>query len=258
MVDVSQAQESDLKHMVVLGASSEIAMATLEEFAVHGPWHLSLCGRNLEALEALAASLCVQYGCVCSCHYFDATMDHAAMYQLWEELSSLRVDVFFCAVGYLGPQALSQSDIQAGELIFQCNFNGLVPLIALAGSYFESQGQGQIMVITSVAGDRGRCSNYYYGASKAAMSAYLSGLRVRLYRKGVAVINIKPGYVKTRMVAKRNLPPYISASVQTVAKDIYRAYLKPRAVVYTMWLWRYIMLVVKLLPDFVFKHLHMF
>ncbi len=114
------------------------------------------------------------------------------------------------------------------------------------------------MVISSVAGDRGRCSNYYYGASKAAMSAYLSGLRVRLFRCGVHVINIKPGYVKTRMVAHKKLPPYISASVETVAYDIVKSYYKPKAVVYTMWLWRYIMMATKMLPDFIFKRLDMF
>lgn len=250
------------KHMVVLGASSEIAQATLEAFAKQGQetvsWRFSLCGRNNEALAVIAKHLQEHYGCACAYYYFDATMSYEAMHALWQELSTKQVDVLFCAVGYLGPQERAQQDSKVGEQIFQCNFNGLVPIIAWAGNYFAALGKGHIMVITSVAGDRGRCSNYYYGASKAAMSALLSGMRVRLYRNHVAVTDIKPGYVKTRMVADRSLPPYISASVDTVARDIVKAYEQRPAVLYTMWLWRYIMMVVKLLPDCIFKHLHMF
>ena len=246
------------KHMVVLGATSEIAVATLKEFAKKGQWHFSLCGRNEEALCHLAGEL-VSNNASCLCHYYDTTMSAEDMQKLWESLvKERRVEVLFCAVGYLGDQKLAQDCPNEGQLIFEANFNGLVPMIAFAANYFEGLKQGHIMVISSVAGDRGRCSNYYYGASKAAMSAYLSGLRVRLYSKGVHVINIKPGYVKTRMVAHKKLPPYISASVETVAHDIVNSYYKPKAVVYTMWLWSYIMLATKMLPDFIFKRLSMF
>lgn len=255
---VVETESGACKHMVVLGATSDIAVATLKEFAKRGQWHFSLCGRNEEALRRLAGEL--SSGNVsCSCHYFDTAMSDENMQKLWEGLvKEGRIEVLFCAVGYLGNQKLAQDSPDEGQLIFEANFNGLVPMIALAANYFEGQKLGHIMVISSVAGDRGRCSNYYYGASKAAMSAYLSGLRVRLFRCGVHVINIKPGYVKTRMVAHKKLPPYISASVETVAYDIVKSYYKPKAVVYTMWLWRYIMLATKMLPDFIFKRLDMF
>lgn len=286
------------KHMVVLGATSEIAMATLKEFAKEDNWHFSLCGRDEDALIKLAYELknlndisspktapmlmptlgnAQSSGqaqaqaqspypkCTCNCFYFDALMDHDNMQELWkllvapnEKLGIEGIDVLFCAVGFLGDQKQAEQDSAYAQKVVDINFNGLVPIISLAANYFEQLERGHIMVISSVAGDRGRCSNYYYGSSKAAMSAYLSGLRVRLFDKGVQVVNIKPGYVKTRMVAHKDLPPYISASVEVVAKDIVRSYHHPKAVVYTMWLWRYIMIGTKLIPNFIFQRLNMF
>lgn len=272
-----------MKRMVVLGATSEIAIATLVEFARVEPWHFILCGRNLDALHKLAAMPELS-SCKCEVMHFDTAMTAAEQESLWQMCiemgasdsscksssgSSCKstsgscscgagVDALYCAVGYLGNQEVAEKDVAECELIMQANFNGLLPILTFAGQYFKQRKAGSIMVISSVAGERGRCSNYCYGSSKAAMTAFLSGMRCSLLRSNVHVMTIKPGYVATRMVAHKKLPPYITASVQTVAKDIVRGYQRRSSVVYTMWLWRYIMAVVRLIPESIFKHLHMF
>ncbi|MCK0533670.1 MULTISPECIES: SDR family NAD(P)-dependent oxidoreductase [unclassified Anaerobiospirillum] len=269
--ELADQADTAVRHMVVLGASSEIAIAAIKEFARTGSWRFSLCGRNMTVLERTAVELTSTHGCQCSCHYFDTGMPNADMKMLWQRLTAEAnqvseseekvcsgVDTLFCAAGYLGNQHWAEHDPAEGEEIMRSNCTGLMPLVSAAASYFEERRHGCIMVITSVAGDRGRCSNYFYGASKAAMSAFLSGLRVRLYQSGVSVVDIRPGYVRTRMVAGRKLPPYITAPTETVARDIVRAWHTRPAVLYTMWLWRYIMCVTRHIPDFIFKRLNMF
>lgn len=168
------------------------------------------------------------------------------------------LDALFCAVGYLGDQKKAEQDIRECELIMQANFNGLLPMLTATAQYFKQQRSGSIMVVSSIAGERGRCSNYCYGSSKAAMTAFLSGMRCSLLPYNVHVMTIKPGYVATRMVAHKKLPPYITTSTQRVAKDIVKGFKRRSSVVYTMWLWRYIMAVVRLIPEFIFKRLNMF
>ena len=168
------------------------------------------------------------------------------------------LDALFCSVGYLGDQKKAEQDIRECELIMQANFNGLLPMLTATAQFFKQQRSGSIMVVSSVAGERGRCSNYCYGSSKAAMTAFLSGMRCSLLPYNVHVMTIKPGYVATRMVAHKKLPPYITASTQRVAKDIVKGFKRRSSVVYTMWLWRYIMAVVRMIPEFIFKRLNMF
>ncbi len=187
----------------------------------------------------------------------------------------------FCAVGYLGQREQVQ-DLAADaehERVWRCNYSGLLPLLNRAAMYFEQRGYGKMLVISSVAGERGRCSNFFYGAAKAAMTAYLSGLRVRLMhshreclrqqartqsqrslrnRYQMQVLTILPGYVRTKMVSGRKLPPLITATPEQVAADIVRAMGRGQDVLYTIWVWRYIMLVTRHIPECVFKRLHMF
>ena len=187
----------------------------------------------------------------------------------------------FCAVGYLGQREQVQ-DLEADaehERVWRCNYSGLLPLLNRAAMYFEQRGYGRLLVISSVAGERGRCSNFFYGAAKAAMTAYLSGLRVRLLhshrewlckqectqsqrslrnRQRMQVLTILPGYVRTKMVSGRKLPPLITATPEQVAADIVRAMERGQDVLYTIWVWRYIMLVTRHIPECVFKRLHMF
>lgn len=313
-----------MRRMLVLGATSEIAIATLHEFAKEEPWHMILCGRNLSELEKLKTKL-ESHKCTCEVKHYDTSMSAAEQLQLFNEclgqgtnaqqtkvqnnalvttqtnkvnplaaaattasntlatttttasnaaakdiaMQSMQVsgyqssqfiglDALFCSVGYLGDQKKAEQDIRECELIMQANFNGLLPMLTATAQFFKQQRSGSIMVVSSVAGERGRCSNYCYGSSKAAMTAFLSGMRCSLLPYNVHVMTIKPGYVATRMVAHKKLPPYITALTQRVAKDIVKGFKRRSSVVYTMWLWRYIMAVVRLIPEFIFKRLNMF
>lgn len=313
-----------MRRMLVLGATSEIAIATLHEFAQEEPWHMILCGRNLSELEKLKTKL-ESHKCTCEVKHYDTSMSAAEQLQLFNEClgqgtnaqhtkaqnnalantqtnkvnplataattafdtsatatttaynaaakdiakQSMQVsghqssqfiglDALFCSVGYLGDQKKAEQDIRECELIMQANFNGLLPMLTATAQFFKQQRSGSIMVVSSVAGERGRCSNYCYGSSKAAMTAFLSGMRCSLLPYNVHVMTIKPGYVASRMVAHKKLPPYITASTQRVAKDIVKGFKRRSSVIYTMWLWRYIMAVVRLIPEFIFKRLNMF
>lgn len=324
-----------MRRMLVLGATSEIAIATLHEFAKEDPWHMILCGRNLSELEKIKTKL-ESHKCTCEVKHYDTSMSAAEQLQLFNEClgkstnpqqtkvqnnalattqtnkfnalaatqttkanalanatttafntsttaattalntaaedigkQSMQVserqvsqfiglDALFCSVGYLGDQKKAEQDMGECDLIMQANFNGLLPMLTATAQFFKQQRSGSIMVVSSVAGERGRCSNYCYGSSKAAMTAFLSGMRCSLLPYNVHVMTIKPGYVATRMVAHKKLPPYITASTQRVAKDIVKGFKRRSSVVYTMWLWRYIMAVVRLIPEFIFKRLNMF
>jgi len=120
---------------------------------------------------------------------------------------------------------------------------------------FEKRKSGFIIGISSVAGDRGRKSNYIYGSAKAALTAYLSGLRNRLYVANVHVLTVKPGFVATKMTEGMDLPEKLTAQPEAVAEDIYRAQQKNKNVLYTKWIWRWVMLIIKVIPEWKFKRM---
>lgn len=162
----------------------------------------------------------------------------------------------YCAIGLLEPQAKVEQSIELTQTMLQANFTGLIPMLTLAANYFEAQKHGHMLIISSVAGERGRRSNYVYGATKAGLTAFLSGLRVRLHQSGVQVLTILPGLVRTKMIAKRKVPAMLTATPQLVAKDIVAALNHNKSVLYTPWYWRYIMCVVKHIPECIYVKLH--
>jgi len=133
------------------------------------------------------------------------------------------------------------------------NFTGAVSILNIAAKYYVSEKKGTIVGISSVAGERGRESKLIYGSAKAAFSAYLSGLRNKLYKQNVHVISVKPGFVYTRMTENLPLPKLLTAYPSEVADSIYKAVQKRKNVVYVKWIWRYIMLIIKYIPEFQFK-----
>ena len=228
--------------MLIVGATSGIARAAALAFARSG-WRLQFAGRNLERLQAVADEL----GLEAELFPFDA-LDAESRSGLWARLPACP-DAVLCAVGLLGDQARAQRDPVAALRILESNFTGLVPLLTQAAAAFEARGSGVIIGIGSVAGDRGRASNYVYGAAKAGFAAYLSGLRARLYGSGVRVLTVKPGYVATRMLAGRRLPACLVAPPDRVARDILRAVLAGRDVLYTPAWWRPLLALYRLLPE---------
>ncbi len=142
------------------------------------------------------------------------------------------------AIGYLGEQEKAQSDFKEAQQIMDTNYTGVVSLFNIIANDFEDRRSGFMVGISSVAGDRGRKSNYIYGSAKAALTAYLSGLRNRLYDAQVHVMTVKPGFVATKMTEGMDLPEKLTAQPEEVAEDIYKAQQKGKNVLYTKWMWR--------------------
>jgi short-subunit dehydrogenase len=157
------------------------------------------------------------------------------------------------AFGYLGDQQAAR-DFGVGKKVIAANFTGATSILSHCANYFEQKKCGFIIGVASVAGDRGRQSNYVYGAAKGALSLYLQGLRNRLYVSGVRVITIKPGFVDTAMTY--GLPGlFLVASPQYVGQRIVGSLTKSADVVYLPWFWRYIMFIIKCIPEPVFKRM---
>ena len=238
--------------MLILGATSEIAHACALRFAQEG-WDLCLAGRRMDALQALAQELHDTTGRTVTCVKFDA-LDSFSHAELWASIEG-KTDAVLCAVGLLGDQLAARHNEAMADRILRANFTGLVPLLSMAADTFERRQRGLIIGISSVAGDRGRGSNYLYGSAKAGFSAFLSGLRARLAPCGVQVLTVKPGLVASPMLDGRDLPRYLIASPETVARDIAHAVSKKHHTVYTPWYWRGIMFAVKHLPERLFIRL---
>jgi short-subunit dehydrogenase len=160
------------------------------------------------------------------------------------------------AHGVLGDQPMAEASYAAAAAVMRTNFLSAVSLITWLANYFEQLGQGTLAVISSVAGDRGRKSNYVYGASKGALTIFLDGVRNRIDRKGVHVLTIKPGFVATPMTAHLKQGPLFATPAQ-VARGIVRAIEKRRDVVYVPAFWREIMLAVRMVPRPIFKRMNM-
>ena len=227
-----------------------MGIAIAREFARHD-FSIHLAGRNMEYLSRIAQDLQIRTASEVKPVLFDATdfARHAAFY------SSLmpRPDVCICLFGYLGNQHMAETDWLETERIIDVNYKGAVSILNIAAG--ELKKDGAIIGISSVAGERGRQSNYLYGSAKAAFTSYLSGLRNRLHPKGVQVTTVKPGYVKTKMTEGMKLPGPLTATPEQVAHSVYKAYRKKKDVIYVLGLWRYIMLAIKNVPEPVFKRL---
>lgn len=240
------------ENVLILGAASDMAVAIARKFASAG-YSLTLAARNVEKLEAIAADLKVRYNVAVASVKFDA-LDFASHEQFYHSLAE-RPDVVVCVFGLLGDQFEAQQSWKACEEILFTNYVGAVSILNVVANDFERQKRGTIIGISSVAGDRGRQSNYFYGSAKAGFTAYLSGLRNRLYHHGVHVITVKPGFVKTRMIENIKTPGPITASVKKVADSVFTASKRKQNSIYVLPVWALIMLVIRFIPEAVFKRL---
>jgi len=239
--------------VLILGATSAIARATAASFAVRGA-ALYLASRDLDELKRIAADLRLRHGIAVSYGLFDAeaTETHEAFLRSVIETMP-DVSGVVLAFGYLGDSQAAR-DFNVGAKIIASNFTGAASILGHCANYFEPLKRGFIIGISSVAGERGRQSNYVYGAAKGALSLYLQGLRNRLFASGVRVITIKPGFVDTAMTF--GLPGlFLVASPQAIGERIVGALGKSADVVYLPWFWRYIMLIIQHIPEPIFKRL---
>ena len=242
--------------MLVLGAASDIALECIKAFHNQG-FNFYLACRDPKALENKLLPLKETYHLEYELLHFDALEPIDSHKKLWSKVAD-KVSVVLCAVGLLGDQKKARSDLKFAQEVIGVNFIGLVPILSLAANTFEFKRAGSIIVISSVAGLRGRASNYVYGSAKAAMNAYLSGLRQRLHTSGVQVMTVLPGYVATKMIAFKKTPQCLTAKPSEVAQDILKGYLKHRDEVYSRPFWRLIFWVVKFIPEGLFKRLRGF
>jgi len=239
-----------MSYVLIVGAKSDIAKAVAREYARNG-YNLYLAGRGVDDLKDFATDLTVRSGCKVERVELDILKysTHQAFYDNLEE-KPLGVVV---AVGYLGVQKKAQNDFDEAKRIMDTNYTGVVSILNIIASDFEKRRSGFIVGISSVAGDRGRKSNYIYGSAKSALTAYLSGLRNRLYEVGVDVLTVKPGFVATAMTEGMDLPEKLTAQPDEVAEDIYTAQQKKKNILYTKGLWRFIMLIITSIPEWQFK-----
>lgn len=243
-----------MKNVLILGATSDIAQAIARKYAAEG-WSLSLAVRNLELLEPVASDLRVRSSTEIKTFEFDASdfPSHQGFYALLDT----KPDVVICVFGYMGDQLLARTDLDEVRRTIDVNYTGAVSILNIVAEDFEKRGGGTIVGISSVAGDRGRQSNYIYGSAKAGFTAYLAGLRNRMAKTGVHVMTVKPGFVRTKMTESLELPSALTAEPEQVANAVFHGLEKKRNTVYTLWMWRWIMLIIRHIPEFVFKKMGM-
>ena len=241
--------------LLILGANSLIAHAAASHFASAGR-NIIFAGRKQDEPGKFANDFSIRYKVTCNAEIIDA-LDYSSHKTFTQNILAKYPDLEYILIvfGYLGQQEKAQADFEEARKIIDTNYTGVVSVCEMFAAEFESQKKGNIAVISSVAGDRGRQSNYMYGSAKAALSAYLSGLRSRLFKSGVNVLTIKPGFVNTPMTYGMPMPKPLVASPEKVGKDIYKAMIKRKSVIYTPFYWRWIMCIVKALPEFIFKKL---
>jgi len=237
--------------VAIFGATSAMAQAVARSFAADGV-RLVLVARHPRRLEAIRGDLLVRGAAAVESRVADlADLDGLA--GLVAEVSAVfgGLDAVLIAHGSLGDQLAGQRDFAVAVRELTVNLLSPIALLTALAPVMETQGSGTIAVIGSVAGDRGRQSNYLYGTAKGGLGIFVQGLRHRLARSGVRVVLVKPGFVDTPMTAAFPKGP-LWAKPEQVARDIRRAMARGSAVLYTPWFWRWIMLIIRLLPDALF------
>lgn len=242
------------ERVLIYGASSAIAQEVGKIYAARGA-KLALVGRDELKLQVVAGDFLAR-GALCAKIFAgdlsDPVFQKNSLLRAAAELST--IDIVLVAQGVLGDQAAAERDPPKAAEILMVNFTDQALLLLSVASYFESIHKGTIAVISSVAGDRGRQSNFIYGSAKAGMTAFLQGLRNRLFKHGVHVITIKPGMVATPMTAHLRQGP-LFANPAVVARGIFRAIQKGCNVIYVPGYWCGIMAIIRAIPERLFKRL---
>ncbi len=238
------------KSVLILGGNSDLGFALGKTFLNNG-FKVLFASRDVTELSNRISQLSDQSHA--STVSFDALQFSA--HRVWFDSLPFKPEITVCAFGTLGDQQQAERNWELTKTILETNYIGAVSILNIIAEYYEQQKHGMIVGISSVAGDRGRQSNYLYGSAKAGFSEYLSGLRNRLFKSGVHVLTVKPGFLRTKMTAGLNLPPMLTDEPERAAKRIYNAVLRKRNVVYVKPVWFLIMLIIKNIPEIIFKRL---
>lgn len=239
-----------MSYVLIVGAKSDIAKELARTYAKNG-YNLYLAGRDIDTLEPLVDDIKTRANVDVKLKEFDL-LKYRTHNKFYNSLEEKPLGVIVVA-GYMAEQKDCETDWSKTLNTINVNYTGTISFLNIIANDFEKERRGFIVGISSVAGDRGRKANYIYGSTKAAFSAYLSGLRNRLFESGIQVLTVKPGFVNTKMTEDLELPEKLTAEPTEVAEDIYKAQQKGKDVLYTKAIWRLIMLIIKHIPEFMFK-----
>lgn len=241
--------------LLLIGGTSGIGRAVALHYAKAG-WRVRLAARNMEEAERNANDIAIRCKVEVTTHALDIL--RIDTFEAFVDRLSELPDTVICVIGWMGSQRHAEGDFEHGSEVLRSSFMGPALLLGLFAKRFAARRSGVIVGISSVAGDRGRASNYYYGAAKAGFTAFLSGLRNRLATRGVRVVTIKPGFVRTKMTAGMVLPAGLTADPACVARVVFAAAERRKAdVVYVPGVWRPVMFLIRCLPETIFKRLHL-
>lgn len=239
-----------MKNMLILGATSDMAQAIAKKYAAEG-WSLTLAALEPDLLESIAGDLRMRTKSPVEAVTFDAT-DFESHRAFYEGLVT-KPDIVICAFGYLCDNTLSRTDFKEVRRAIDVNFLGAASILEIVADDFEKRRHGIIVGISSVAGERGRQGGYIYASTKAGLTTYLSGLRNRLTKSGVHVMTVKAGFCRTKMTGNVEYPSFLTSEPDQVADSVFLGLKKKRNEVYTLSVWRWIMLIIRHIPEFVFK-----
>jgi short-subunit dehydrogenase len=244
-----------MKKVLIIGATSSIAASCARLWAAEGS-EFFLVARSADKLQQTVADLEGRGANAVHQHLMDATDYSAHPRMLADCMAAMgQIDIALVAHGTLPDQAACERDVNIALQEFANNGTSVIALLTLLANQLETQRCGTLAVISSVAGDRGRQSNYLYGTAKAAVSTFCEGLRARLFKVGVHVITIKPGFVDTPMTQGLPLPALLVARPAEVAKRIVGGVANKVATLYTPGFWALIMMIIRAIPQPVFKRL---
>ena len=243
-----------MKSLLILGAKSEMAISTAKLYAKNG-WDLILVGRRVtEILSLFKNELEKEFNC--TVNLFDLDILDFQSHLIFFRSLLQKPDGVICFIGLLGNQKKGEIDFHQTNKVIDSNFTGIVSMLNIFANYLEEKEEGFIACVSSVAGDRGRKSNYTYGSAKAGLTTYLSGLRNRLSSKNIHIMTVKPGYVETKMIKELNIPKFLTVTPNYVAKKIYKMQQRRIDIIYIPGFWSLIMILVKLIPERIFKKLN--
>ena len=241
--------------ILILGSTSDIGHALAEEYLTKGNTMI-LAARNQNKLNQQKETLQTHFS---KQHIQTILFDGCNFdsHQNFYDLLSKKPDGVITVMGYLGEQKVSELSFKETQTVIDSNYTGNVSILNIIADDFEKRGHGFICGVSSVAADRGRKSNYIYGSAKAGFTAYLSGLRNRLYHSNVHVLTVHPGFVDTKMTQHLTLPPRLTATPKQVAKAIIKAQHSKKNILYVKCIWKYIMKIIKNIPESLFKRFNL-
>ncbi|MEO6315092.1 MAG: SDR family oxidoreductase [Chitinophagaceae bacterium] len=236
--------------VLILGAASDMSLAIARTFAKNN-YSVQLAARKVDRLSDFKTDMQLRNNVACTLHEFDA-LAYKTHKSFFEQLP-VKPDVTVCVFGVMDEEELAFSNWDVAERMINSNYTGAVSILNIVAAYYQSQRSGCIAGISSVAGERGRQSKLIYGSTKAALTAYLDGLRNKLFKDNVHVVTVKPGFVFTKMTESLNLPGILTAQPEEVGTAVFNAVKNKTNTVYVRWMWRWIMLIIKNIPEFQFK-----